>query len=182
MTTVESDTKPAFAVWITGLPSSGKSTLATALAKQLRQRGMNVAILESDVLRRVLTPRPTYSDWERDDFYLAMAYIGQLLVEHGVPVIFDATANRRMYRDRARRTIAQFLEVYVECPLLVCRARDTKGIYRKAEHGKVSTVPGLQAEYEPPDHPDLLVHGDREPPEEEARRVLAKLLELRFID
>jgi adenylylsulfate kinase len=181
MSTVEPERKPAFAVWITGLPSSGKSTLASVLAAQLRHRGVDVTVLESDVLRRILTPRPTYSAAERDDFYQAMAYIGQLLVEHGVPVIFDATANRRLYRDRARREITHFLEVYVDCPLAVCRERDAKGIYRKAQQGQASTVPGLQADYEPPDHPDVLVQGDRERPEEAARRVLAKLVEKQFL-
>ena len=136
-----------------------------------------MAVLESDALRRVLTPRPAYSEEERDTFYLAMAFIGKLLVEHGVPVIFDATANRRIYRDSARRQIARFLEVYVDCPLALCLERDSKGIYRKAQAGVASTVPGLQAAYEPPEKPDLVVHGDRELPEEAAQRVLLKLVE-----
>lgn len=138
-------------------------------------------MLESDVLRQVLTPRPTYREEERDTFYDALAYIGRLLVGHGVPVIFDATANRRAYRDRARQEIARFLEVYVDCPLAVCRKRDTKGIYRKAEQGEANAVPGLQAEYEPPLHPDVTVYGDREIPEEAARRILDKLLEKQFL-
>ena len=136
-----------------------------------------MAVLESDALRRVLTPRPVYSQIERDTFYLAMAFIGKLLVEHGVAVIFDATANRRIYRDSARRQMARFLEVYVDCPLALCLERDSKGIYRKAQAGVASTVPGLQAAYEPPEKPDLVVHGDRELPEEAAQRVLLKLVE-----
>ena len=142
---------------------------------------MDVAVLESDALRRVLTPRPAYSEEERDTFYLAMAFIGKLLVEHGVPVIFDATANRRIYRDSARRQMARFLEVYVDCPLALCLERDSKGIYRKAQAGVASTVPGLQAAYEPPEKPDLVVHGDRELPEEAAQRVLLKLVERGYL-
>ncbi|MBI3933547.1 MAG: adenylyl-sulfate kinase [Acidobacteria bacterium] len=179
---VEADTKPAFAVWITGLPSSGKSTLARAVAGQLADRGIHAAVLESDALRRILTPRPTYSDDERDVFYQAMVYVGKLLVEHGVPVIFDATANRRSYRDRARRQMARFLEVYVDCPLAVCKERDAKGIYRKAQEGTASTVPGLQAAYETPEHPALVVHGDRELPTDAARRVVTKLIEKGYVD
>ena len=175
------NTKPAFAVWLTGLPSSGKSTLASILAKHLRDRGWDVAVLESDVLRRVLTPHPTYSEQERDAFYRAMAVTGQLLVEHGVAVIFDATANRRIYRDRARREIARFVEVYVECPLSVCRERDTKGIYRTAQQGAASTVPGLQVDYEPPEHPEVIVRSDVEPAAEAASRVLTKLVEKQFL-
>src|SRR3970040_1346721 len=169
--------KPAFAVWITGLPSSGKSTLASALARQLAACGINAAVLESDTLRRIFTPRPVYSEEERDTFYQAMTYVGRLLVEHGVPVIFDATANRQIYRDGARQQISHFLEVYVDCPLSVCIRRDSKGIYRRAQEGGAATVPGLQAAYEPPEHPDVVVHGDREAPEEAAQRVLLKLVE-----
>ena len=168
-------------MWLTGLPSSGKSTLAAALSKRLAARGVDAAVLESDVLRRVLTPHPVYSDEERDAFYQAMAYIGKLLVEHGVPVIFDATANRRAYRDRARREISRFVEVYVECPLDVCVARDPKGIYKRGQAGGTNTVPGLQADYQPPEHPDLVVRADREAPEEAARRVMSELIAREYL-
>jgi adenylylsulfate kinase len=173
--------KAAFAVWVTGLPSSGKSTLATALAAQLAARGVDVAVLESDALRRIFTPRPVYTEEERDVFYQAMAYVGRLLVEHGVAVIFDATANRRAYRDRARQSIPHFLEVHVDCPLADCMARDTKGIYRRAREGATRTLPGLQVVYEPPEQPDLVVPGNREDPELAAERVLAKLMEKHYL-
>jgi len=140
-----------FAVWITGLPASGKSTLAAALHAELARRGVDAEVLESDGLRRVLTPRPRYDEEERDAFYGAMLHIGGLLLRHGVPVIFDATANLRRYRDRARALIPRFFEVYVDTPLEVCRARDPKGLYRKAP----GSLPGLQAPYEPPLHPDF---------------------------
>ncbi len=168
----------AFAVWITGLPASGKSTIAGALARELLARGVDVAVLESDALRQVLTPRPTYGEEDRETFYHALAYVGALLVTHGVPVIVDATANRRAYRASARATIDRFIEVYVDCPLDVCMARDPKGIYRKARSGEATTVPGLQASYEPPEHPDLVVPGHGEPPER-AANAIARLLEER---
>ena len=101
-----------------------------------------------------------------------MAYIGRILVEHGVSVIFDATANRRAYRERARREIPRFLEVHVDCSLAVCEARDPKGIYRRAREGKAPNVPGVQAAYEPPLAPDLVVRGDGEEPSEAARRII----------
>jgi len=174
--------KPAFAIWITGLPASGKSTLCAALTRQLNARGIDPAVLESDTLRRVLTPHPKYDDEERDTFYRQMVYVGQLLVEHGVPVIFDATANRRSYRDRARQQIARFLEVYVECPLSVCMTRDPKGVYRKGQEGQSSTVPGLQTTYDPPEQPELVVHGAQEAPEAAAERVVAKLMERGYLE
>ena len=148
-----------FAVWVTGLPASGKSTVTAALVRELSSRGIDAAVLESDALRAVLTPRPTYSDDERDTFYRSLVYIGALLVRHGVPVIFDATANRRAYRAAGREAIDRFVEVYVDTPLETCRARDPKGIYQQAAKGQASTVPGVQARYEPPEAPDLVLSG-----------------------
>jgi adenylylsulfate kinase len=150
---------PAFAVWITGLPASGKSTIARALVRELASRGVDVAVLESDTLRAVLTPHATYSEEERATFYRSMAYIGSLLVSHGVPVVFDATANRRCYREAARNGIQRFIEVFVDCPLEACIARDPKGIYVRARSGQASTVPGVQSSYEQPDHPDVVLSG-----------------------
>lgn len=166
-----------FAVWITGLPASGKSTVAAAVVRELSARGTTVAVLESDALRRIFTPHPRYSEDERDVFYGAMTHVGWLLTQHGVPVIFDATGNRRAYRDRAREQIPRFVEVYVDCPLEVCMARDPKGIYRKAREGATTSVPGMQATYEPPERPEVVVPGDQEAPEAAARRVVAMLVE-----
>jgi adenylylsulfate kinase len=174
---VETKSRNAFAVWVTGLPASGKSTLVAALKTQLTDRGIDAAVLESDVLRRILTVQPHYDDQEREAFYRQMVYIGTLLVQHGVPVIFDATANRRAYREQARSQIPRFLEVYVNCPLEICIARDPKGIYRKAREGDAESVPGLQSNYEPPENPDLVVDGSRELAETAARRVVLKLAE-----
>ncbi len=172
----------AFAVWITGLPASGKSTLAAALARALAGLGIDAAVLESDALRKVFTPKPRFDDEERDVFYASLVHVGRLLTGHGVPVIFDATANRRAYRDRARKAIPKFVEVHVACPLAVCVARDPKGIYRRASRGEADRVPGLQADYEPPLAPEVEVRGDLEPAEEAASRVVAALRERGYLE
>lgn len=165
-----------FAVWITGLPASGKSTVASALQRELLSLGVNVAVLESDALRKVFTPNPRYDEEERNIFYGALAHVGRLFTEHGVSVIFDATGNRRTYRDRARREIARFLEVFVDTPLSVCIARDPKGIYRRGREGSAPGVPGLDAEYEPPPSPEVVIRGDAEDPEEAAGRIVNALV------
>lgn len=173
--------REAFAVWITGLPASGKSTLAKALAAKLAERGIDVAVLESDELRKVLTPDPHYDERERERFYGQMNYIGALLVRHGVSVIFDATANRRAWRSDARRNIARFMEVYVKTRIEVCVARDPKGIYQQAREGNASAVPGLQADYEAPENPEIAIDGDIETPESAASRILMTLVERGYI-
>jgi adenylylsulfate kinase len=134
-------------------------------------------VLESDSVRRILTPAPRYTEDERAVLYGALAWIARLLTEHGVPVILDGTGNLRRYRERARQDIPRFLEVYVACPLEVCQARDPKGIYERARRGDASSVPGLQAPYEAPEQPGVVVRGNGEPPETGAQRVLAALVE-----
>ncbi|CUQ65529.1 adenylyl-sulfate kinase [Candidatus Nitrospira inopinata] len=151
----------ACAIWLTGLPASGKSTIAAALKPKLEAAGHVVEVLESDAVRRILTPAPTYSREERDLFYRALAFMGSRLVAHGVTVIFDATANRRAYRDFARTLIPRFIEVAVVCPLELCMQRDYKGTYQRGQRGETSTVPGLQDAYEAPAYPEVRIDTTR---------------------
>ena len=163
------------------MPASGKSRLVEALTAQLAARGVDVEVLESDALRETFTPHPRYDKEERDRFYRQITFLGVLLTKHGVPVIFDATANRRAHRDAARQAIPQFLEVYVDTPLAVCMARDPKGIYAKGRAGQAHAVPGLQTAYEPPESPEVVVHGEWEQPEAAARKVMEKLEEKGYL-
>lgn len=178
---MQPDGRSAFGLWITGLPASGKSTITAHVETLLAARQIDVAVLESDELRKILTPHPRYDEEERDNFYRQMVYIGSLLINHGVPVIFDATANRRVYRDHAREQFARFVEIYVDVPVSVCMERDPKGIYRQAREGKAQAVPGLQTPYEPPLAPDLVIRGDREPPETAAHRIVELLADKSYI-
>ena len=165
----------SFAVWLTGLSGSGKSTIARELVTALHWRGIEAALLESDVMRSQLTPYPRYDGAERDLFYAALLELGAFALGRGVPVIFDATANRRAYRDAARERIARFAEIFVDTPLEVCAARDPKGLYRAAREGKSATLPGLQAAYEAPLSPELTLRGDQGSPAESAGRIVAFL-------
>jgi len=161
----------SFAVWLTGLSGAGKSAIARHVLDQLRIRGISVAVLESDVLRTQLTPFATYSDSERDFFYRMLADFAIHLAKE-IPVIIDATASRRAYRDRARQAIGRFAEVYVSTPLEVCAARDTKGFYKSKD---VKTLPGVQVAYEPPAAPELVISGAKGTPGDGANDVVALL-------
>jgi adenylylsulfate kinase len=172
--------RQGFGLWLTGIPASGKSSITRELAGVLRLRGVSVVVLESDEMRRILTPQPTYREEERDDFYRALAEIGAMITRNGIDVIFDATANRRAYRDRARKLIERFAEIYVECPLEVCTGRDPKGIYAKAAARQSATVPGLQTSYEPPLTPELVLDGQA-PPTVNAARILDNLKQILHI-
>ena len=167
--------KKAFAVWLTGIPSSGKSTLARRLAEKLKSMDFRVEILESDSLRKLLTPNPKYTEEERDYFYKSMTVIGKYLVDNGICVVFDATAHKRKYREYARKLIKNFIEVYVYSTVEACIERDVKGLYKKALEGKITTLPGLQIPYEEPINPDVVVETHKETVEESLKKILDKI-------
>jgi len=174
-------TANSFAIWITGIPGSGKTTLASMLAKKLSSNNIPCQILESDAMRKIITPKPTYTNGERENFYSALIEIGKMFLSHGINVIFDATANRKKFRENARNQIPHFMEVYLLCPVELARSRDTKGLYRLANSGRITTLPGIQADYEPPDNPEIIIHSERENPEEEVERIYKKIKELFLI-
>lgn len=165
--------RQGFAIWLTGTPASGKSRRARALKALLDGENVPVQRLESDELRKVLTPNPTYSPEEREWFYKVMLYIGKMLADNGVNVIFDATGNLNRYRDAARDSIDRFCEVYVYCPQEICVNRDPKNIYADAKDGKARNVPGLGSAYEPPKNPEVKVDGHKEEQDESAAKILA---------
>ncbi len=154
----------SWAVWITGLPGSGKTAIAQAAAAELRARGEQVIVLELDRIRKDITPQPTYSDAEREAVYRALVYMAAALVDAGVAVIVDATAHRRAWRELARATIPNFAEVQLRCPLEICRERERTrpagaapaGIYDQAARPG-ATVPGVNVEYEYALAPELTI-------------------------
>jgi len=158
--------REAWAIWITGLPGSGKTTIAKKVCEKLGTGGVALKHLQLDRVRKVITPNPRYTDEEREIVYASLAYMAHILVESGICVVIDATANRRKYRDRARELIPHFVEVYVECPLGICvtreQARDAgyapTGIYAQA--GGSGTVPGVDVTYEAPLNPEIVVRSD----------------------
>lgn len=166
-----------FSFYLTGLPAAGKSTLARGLAAALRARGYDVHVLDADEVRQHLhlVSGRAFTDPARDQYYHLLAYVASLLAEHGVVVIVAATANRRAYREQARRALPNMLEVYVRCPPAVCEARDPKGLWARARAGEITNFPGVDAPYEVPEHPDVVVDTDRLTPEEAVRRVLEAL-------
>jgi len=172
-----------WAVWITGLPGSGKTVIAQKVRFILKERGIGgVKVLELDEIRRFITLQPTYSDEEREIVYAALAYMAKLLVESGTPVILDATANRRKYRERARETIPKFAEVYVKCSLDTCMEREGRrkakyapsGIYNKATD-KGATVPGVNVQYEEPLNPEVVVDSETMSVKACAEKVVASI-------
>jgi adenylylsulfate kinase len=146
-----------FAVWLTGLPSSGKSATAHELKRLLAEQAVSAQILDSDELRKRLTPRPDYSEEERKWFYATIVFLAELLTGNGVNVLIAATGSRRAYREEARIRLRRFAEVHIDCPIEECRKRDPKGLWKKAETGAIDSLPGAGMPYEAPLVPELRV-------------------------
>lgn len=150
-------------VWFTGLPSSGKTTLAARLALRLRELRVPHCTLDGDVMRPILAPKLGYSDGERDEFYLALAELAAELSRQGLVVLVAATGHRRVYRKQARDLAPYFCEVWVDTPLDECERRDSKGLY-SGSIGTPGHMPGIDVLYEAPEAPDVTSHGGDDEP------------------
>jgi adenylyl-sulfate kinase len=165
-------------IWLTGLPASGKSTLARRVAALLESRGRNAEILDGEEARARLSPRLGFSREDRRLHAGRLAAEARRIGEQGRIAVVAAVSPYREARQAAREAVGgTFLEVYVRCPLEVCKRRDPKGLYRRAAAGELRQVTGVDDPYEPPDPPDLVIDTDRILPEEGATLVLSALAE-----
>ena len=148
---------PGIVVWLTGLPQSGKSTLARRVRDRIAPR-RSCVLLDSDEVRAAIGA-DRYGAGDRDAFYRLLAGLAALLAREGHVVLVAATAPRRAYREAARAAAPAYLEVWVKTPLGDCEARDTKGLYARARRGEAPDLPGMGAAYEPPAAPDVVAAG-----------------------
>lgn len=146
-------------LWLTGLPSAGKTTLAGALAQRLQADGRPVEVLDGDVVRAALSPELGYSRADRDTQVARIGWVAQRLAAHGVLVIAAVVSPFAAARDAVRAgheaQDVRFFEVHVATPAQVCAERDVKGLYARQRDGAVSGLTGVDGEYEPPATPDL---------------------------
>jgi adenylyl-sulfate kinase len=170
-----------FTIWFTGLSGSGKSTLSEALTRRFQEHGRNVEIMDGDIVRTHLSKGLGFSREDRDTNIKRIAFVCSLLTRNGVVCISAAIAPYREAREWARQEIGNFVEVYVKCPIEVCRQRDVKGLYKLVDEGKIKNFTGVDDPYEEPEHPELIVETDKETLEESVERILAKLVELEYL-
>jgi adenylyl-sulfate kinase len=170
-----------FTLWFTGLSGAGKSTISGIIEKRLRESGAKIEVLDGDVVRENLSKGLGFSKEDRDINIRRIGFVCELLSRNGVIAMVAAISPYRAVREEIRSRIGNFVEVYVECPLEVVAGRDVKGLYKKAIAGEIPQFTGVSDPYEPPLHPEVVVHSDKENPEESANRVWAKLEELGLI-
>jgi len=146
-------------VWMTGKPSSGKSTLAQRLRQRLVALGTASCVLDGDEVRSAFVPRHGYDPKSRDEYYATLANFASVLARQGLVVVVPATAHLELFRARARERAPAFLLVYVEATQDEVEARDAKGLYKAVREGRAGGVPGADLGYEVPASPDVLAHG-----------------------
>jgi adenylylsulfate kinase len=145
-------------VWLTGLPSSGKSTIARALEKRLLDEGVPVEVLDGDVVRTHLTKDLGFSREDREENVRRVGFVADLLSRNGVTVLCPVIAPYRASRDEVREMHGdRFIEVYVSTPVDACSQRDVKGLYAKQRAGELSGLTGVDDPYEPPLNPEVVV-------------------------
>jgi adenylylsulfate kinase len=162
-------------VWFTGLPSAGKTTIARALAFELRRRGERVEVLDGDIVRENLSKGLGFSKEDRDTNIRRIGFVAHLLARNGVLAVCAAISPYREVRDEVRRLTRDFVEVYVSTPVDVCERRDVKGLYRKARAGQITGFTGIDDPYEAPLAPEIEVSTLDETAEDSAARVLDEL-------
>ena len=146
-------------VWVTGLPSSGKSTLARRIRDRLRAAGRAALLLDGDVVRAALDPAPGYDEAGRAAFYATLGNLALAVAAEGLVAIVAATGHRRAFRDRVRSRAPRFVEVHVDVPPEACAARDPKGLWARARAGGAPALPGAGVAYEPPLAPEVVARG-----------------------
>jgi len=172
-----------FTIWFTGLSGAGKSTIATLVAQELRDRGHNVEVLDGDVVRTQLSKGLGFSKEDRDTNIRRIGWVCQVLTRNDVVSIVAAISPYRAIRDEVREQIGRFVEVYMDCSIETLAERDVKGLYRRALNGEIANFTGVSDPYEPPCHPEVTCYSDgRETPEQSAANVIAKLEHLGYVE
>ncbi|MGW2190018.1 adenylyl-sulfate kinase [Streptomyces sp. NPDC001719] len=168
-------------IWLTGLPSAGKTTIAKALAGRLRGEGHRVEVLDGDEIREFLSAGLGFSRADRDTNAQRIGFVAQLLAAHGVkvlvPVIAPYADSRAAVRERHRKQGTGYVEVHVATPVEVCSVRDVKGLYAKQAAGEIAGLTGVDDPYEEPADPDLRIHAHEQSVAESAAALHALLSE-----
>jgi adenylylsulfate kinase len=168
-------------LWFTGLPSSGKSTIANEVASRLHKMGKLAYVLNGDNIRHGLNKDLGFSPEDRRENIRRISEVAFLFVDAGLIVLTAFISPYRRDRELCRRLLGErFIEIYVKASLETCEKRDPKGLYKKAKQGEIKDFTGVSAPYEEPDNPDLTIYTDKDSIKEGAEKVIKKLEELGY--
>ena len=169
-------------IWITGLPGSGKTTIALGVAERLRKQGYRVEVIDGDWARKTISLGAGYTKEERRIHLHRIAWVARLLARNGVIVLCSFVSPYLDVREMVRKIVeeeAPFMEVYVKCSIEEAIRRDPKGLYSKALKGEIKHMTGIDDPYEPPKNPDVIVDTEHKSIEENIKTVL-RVFEKKF--
>jgi len=171
-------------LWFTGLSGSGKSTIANEVAYRLYSMGKLTYVLDGDNIRHGLNKNLGFSPEDRNENIRRISEVANLFADAGVIAITAFISPYRKYRNFCRELVGdgRFIEIYAKASLKTCEKRDPKGLYKKAREGIIKDFTGVNAPYEEPENPELLVDTDKETVEESTEKVLKKLKELGYLE
>jgi len=164
-----------FVLWFTGLPCSGKTTVADLAAERLKKYVRKVERLDGDIVRKTLSSDLGFSRQDRAENIKRVAFMAKLLSRNGVGVVASFISPYRQARQKIREDVTNFIEIFVDCPSQVCRNRDVKGMYRLAEKNQIRDFTGVSAPYQKPLNPEVTLHTEKESPEESCLKILEYL-------
>lgn len=146
-------------VWFTGLPSSGKSTIAHSVEKRLYEKGIRTYTFDGDNIRHGLCSDLGFSEKDREENLRRIAEVIKLFLDAGIVVLAAFVSPLKKHREKVRQIVGQedFIEIYCRCPVEICEMRDPKGMYKKAKAGEIKEYTGVSAPYEEPENPDLII-------------------------
>ena len=149
----------SFLIWFTGLSGSGKSTIANALEKELHKMNISTYLLDGDNVRMGLNSDLSFSPADRRENIRRIAEVSSLMIDGGLVVLSAFISPYKNDREFVKNTVKDenFIQIYVDTPLAVCKTRDPKGFYIKAEKGLIKNFTGISAPYETPENPDLKI-------------------------
>ncbi|MCH7770621.1 MAG: adenylyl-sulfate kinase [Deltaproteobacteria bacterium] len=170
-----------FTVWFTGLPSSGKSTLAKVLRDEIEKKNRHVEILDGDEVRLRLSKGLGFSKKDRDENIRRISYVAKIITRCGSVALTCAISPYKSIRQEAREEIQDFIEVFVDCELEQCIKRDLKGLYKKALSGEIKNFTGISDPYEKPDNPEITVNTSSETIEQSLKKIVSGLTKLGYL-
>ena len=173
--------RPGFCLWLTGLPSAGKTTIAKALTPKLRALGWKVELLDGDEVRMGLSSDLGFDRAAREAHASRVSYVAKVLARNDVIPIVALISPYRSSRAKAREMIGPFVEVYITTPVAECEKRDVKGLYKKAREGKIHEFTGVDDPYEAPEHPEIVVDTVDRTVDAAAEQILSDLRRLGFL-
>ncbi|ELS02113.1 adenylylsulfate kinase ApsK [Xenococcus sp. PCC 7305] len=169
------------AVWFTGFSGAGKSTIADALTKELKDKGYAIEVLDGDEIRENLTKGLGFSKEDRDTNIRRIGFVAKLLARNNVVVLVPVISPYRAIREEMREQIGSFVEVFVNAPIEVCEKRDVKGLYKKVRAGEIGQFTGISDPYEPPTNPEIECRTDLEELDESVAKIMNKLIDLGYL-